>query len=248
MNEWLNVHALIDDELDGQTRKAVREHMQTCAVCQAEWEAVREVKTVVVTKCVQPDCAEVWAQCTKRLSEIDRTRKVESYVGRYAWAACAGLFVVVLGAAAMNRFNGNDLRTDDVARISSSLAPISAPRSQALDDKRHWLQNNLDQAMPMKSNTLNVIGGAMGYFHGRKIARADLEDGQGLVDLFVVHTSNGVDGVEPLEAHGQFSGGRINDLNCITWTDHGNAYMLIGKRPIDGLVDVAATLYPKSQP
>jgi len=58
---------------------------------------------------------------------------------------------------------GAGLNASDVAKAASTLAPISAPRSQNSDAKRQWLQQNLDRAMPVQPDMISVVGGAAGY-------------------------------------------------------------------------------------
>src|SRR5438045_8964116 len=115
--------------------------------------------------------------CCKRLDEIDRTKRVEGFVGRYAWAICSIFICLIFGAAWLNRMGGGGLNASDVAKAASTLAPISAPRSQNSDAKRQWLQQNLERAMPVQPDMISVVGGAAGYLEdGRKITRADRQD------------------------------------------------------------------------
>lgn len=239
-SDWLEVHALVDDELGREDRERVQERIRACAASHAEWQAVRILRAVVKEKCVQPDCEQSWRSCCKRLDEIDRTKRVESFVGRYAWGICGIFLCVILGASWLNHANGGGLNAGDVARAESSLAPLSVPRSQTTDSKWHWLQNELDRTMPVSSSSINLLGAARGYLQdGRKIVRADLEDRDGRMKLYIIESANRVDGGSQIDGHTQYNGARINDVNCITWTGQGAAYVLAGERPVDALCSVA---------
>ena len=83
----------------------------------------------------------------------------------------------------------------DVAKAASTLAPISAPRSQNPNVKRQWLQENLDREMPVQPDMISVVGGAAGYLDdGRKISRADLQDREGVLRLYVVQAADHLEG------------------------------------------------------
>jgi anti-sigma factor RsiW len=238
--DLLQIHALVDGELSDAERSQVQEGLKCCETSEAQWLAVRQLKISVQEKCAQPECQELWKTCQRRLTEIDQTKRVETFVGRHAWSICAVFFCIILGAAFSHRNAGSGLNAGDVARVSASLAPISAPHAQDPDAKRRWLQQNLDRDMPSKSNFVNVVGGAVGFLpDGRKIARADLEDSAGRLQLYVVQEADRWDGVEHIDGHSQYSGTRINEINCITWTGHGRAYVLVGDRPAPDLCDVA---------
>jgi hypothetical protein len=249
MNDWFEVHALLDDELPPQQRAQVQESIKASPECAAEWHAVRELKAVVNAKCVRPECEELWTRCCKRLNEIDNTKRVESFVGRYAWGICSVFMCFIVGAAMLNRTSGNSLRTGDVARVSSSLVPISAPRSQGTDDKRRWLQDFLDKTMPVQPERITIISGATGFLpDGRKISRADLQDNGGRLGLIVVDSADHLEDAEQVDGHSQYFGGRFNNVNCIAWTDHGHAYFLVGDRARGALCQVADSLYARYEP
>lgn len=240
MNEWLDVHALIDDELSANERARVQELIKTDKVCAAEWTAVRQVKGALSEKCLEPDCDEIWQGCVKRLQEIDRTRRVESFVGRYAWGICGAFALVIVGAAGFNRLTGGGLNTGDVARVSASLIPISGPRSQATDDVKSWLERNLGQTMHIPSGRLQVTGGALGHMSdGHRIVEANLQDSQGPLRFYEVDGVDKVNGAQPIDGRDGYSSGTIEDRNCITWVSNGNAYVLSGDRSVDALCRAA---------
>jgi anti-sigma factor RsiW len=243
MNDWLDVHALLDDELPAEERAKIQERLKSCDKTQAEYYAVHELKAALATKCLEPECEEVWQKCTKRLDAIDRTKRVESFVSRYAWGICSLFFCFIIGAAVMNRLNGNSLKAGDVERVSASLTPLSAPRSQATDEKRRWLQENLDNSMVLQPGRITLIGGGAGFLtDGRKITRADLQDRDGRLRLYVIQSAGAIDGTEKVGDQSQYSAGRLNNLNCVAWTDHGCAYLLTADRPVDSLVQAADAL------
>jgi len=241
MNDWLEVHALLDDELSSEERTRIQEKVKTCKTTQAEWRAVRQIKTVLSEKCVHPDCDDVWEACTKRIDQIERTKRAEAFVGKYAWGLCGSFCVLILIAAGYTRMNGGNLRPGDLADVGASMVSISAPTSQTPSVQRQWLQNNLSQTMHPTEQRLNVVRGAIGHLDdGRRVTEAILQDDAGQLTLFVVERANKVDDVEHVDS--RYSGGMIGSKNCITWTDGGNAYLLAGERSLTDLCQRADSL------
>lgn len=242
MNDWLEVHALVDDELSNEERAKIQEKVKTCKKTEAEWRAVRELKSLVSARCVHPECDEVWAKCTKRLVEIDRTKNAESFVGKYAWGICGSFCLLILCAAGYTRMNGGNLRPGDLAGVDAGMVPLSAPRSQAPSDQLQWLQQNFDQSMHPKLGRVSVVRGATGHLaDGRRVTEAILQDSSGELNLFVVERANRLDDVEHVDA--RYSGGTIGSKNCITWTDGENVYVLAGDRSLSDLCQRADSLF-----
>jgi hypothetical protein len=242
MNDWLEVHALLDEELSPEERTRVQDKVKTCKTSEAEWRAVRELKTIISEKCAHPaDCDEVWLACTKRIKQLDRTKTAESFVGKYAWGLCGSFCVMILLAAGYSRMNGGNLRPSDLQSVDAGLIPIPSPRSQATSDLRTWLQDNLSQTMHPAQDQVTVERGAFGHLpDGRRVTEASLHDSTGALTLFVVEQANKVDDVEHVDT--RYSGGTIGSKNCITWTDGGNAYLLAGERSLNELCQRADSI------
>lgn len=244
MSDWLDIHAYADGQLDGDEKRSVEERLKTCEKSQAELRAVQGLKAVVQEKCPSMHCQETWERSRKRLDEIDRTKRAEFFVGKYAWGICAIFFVVIFSAAMFNRTMGGGLRTGDV--LASSLSSVGSPRSQAPSEQQKWLQGFLpEQRLSMPENNIRVLGGAVGQMDGKKIVRLNLEDGKGELALFIVSQVNHVDDMQQLQGHSMYSAGRVNNRNCLTWNDGGWAYLMIGERSIDELVHAADAMYSR---
>jgi len=241
--EWLELHALVDNQLSPEDRARVQESLKSSESAHAEFIAISHTKTLVQEKCGQTSCEEVWRACCKRLDEIDRTKRVEGFVGRYAWAVCSLFICLIIGAAWFNRASGAGLNAGDVAKAASALVPLSAPRSQTTDAKKEWLQKYFDSKWPSQPDMISLVGGATGYLEdGRKITRVDLQDRQGMLRLYMVQSVDRMDGGAPVSAGSQYSAARVNDSNCIAWTGNNRAFVLVGDRPVDQLCLVADQL------
>lgn len=242
MNDWLDIHAYVDNELDGDAKKRVEARLEQSAECKAEYEAITTLKVVVTSKCGSVECAEVWKKCQDRLVELEKTRRVETFVGKWSWAMCAAFFFMIFGAAMYNRANGGGLRASDVTRLSSSFIPISAPRSQDQNAKTQWVRQVLDTPSTVLPGQMLVTGAGQGTIDGHRAVRLNFVDDKGAMSLFVVQQSDRLDDVEQMDGHSSYYLARLNDAYCINWTDGNRAFLLVGRRSPQELAQIADML------
>lgn len=241
MSDFLDIHALADGQLEGEERAAAEARLRSCEKSQAEFRAVQTVRDTLQSKCSEITCEDTWRKCQSRLRELDRTRRVESFVGRYAWGMCSIFIVAIVMAASLNRMGGTSLSTGDVARASSTLIPFGAPRSQAPDDQRKWLEGVMNGPMPSQPESVEVIGGAAGKINGHKMVRINLADSIGTMAFFMMEDVQRIADAESVSKRG-FSICKVNGTNAVGWSEGPRAFLLIGERPIDDLESVAVAI------
>lgn len=243
MSDWLEVHAYADNELQNAEKQQVTHQLADSARLNAEFLAVQTVKNTLKEKCQPVTCEATWKRCQKRLDEIDRTRRVESFVGRYAWGICAIFFFCIFGAGLWHRSLGPSFSTGDVARISASMTPLSSgPQSQNVEDKRKWIDGLFDSQAPVQTDNVQVLGGSIAELNGQRVVRMRLADRQGFMDLFVVRNANHIDGADQMDGRAKYSVAKIGSRNCIAWTDHGFGFLVVGDRSIDDLCAIGDAL------
>ncbi len=238
MSDYLDIHALADGQLSGAEKSAAETRLRGCDASQREYQAVGILKDVLQSKCEPIECAETWSKCQVRLKEIERTKRVEGFVGRYAWGLCSIFLVAIVMAGSVNRLGGHGVRTGDVARMAGSMIPLGSPRSQDPDDKRRWLSGVMDGPMPVQPDTLQVVDGAKGRVNGHQMVRLNLMDAQGPMTLFIVADTQRVEDAEHVNEQG-IGICPLNGANAVGWADSNFGYILIGSRPFDSLVKIA---------
>jgi hypothetical protein len=241
MSDWTSISAYADGELGEAERQEVEERLQSCEQSQRELLAVLTLKETVQTKCVAMECSETWAKCQGRIRELEKTRRVENFVGRYAWGLCSVFLVLILGAAMLTRTNGTGLRTGDL--MSSMLSPIPGPTSQAPEELRRWLGSVLE-APVVQPDTVAVTGAATGFVEGRRAVRLHLADQRGEMVMFVISEVDRIDDVERLDSKRPYYVRRLNNVNCVAWTFEGNAFIMMGDRPFEELCQIAQIVAP----
>lgn len=244
MSDFLEIHALADGQLEGEERAAAEARLRSCEKSQAEFRAVQSVRETLQTKCTEITCEDTWRKCQGRLREFDRSKRVESFVGRYAWGLCSVFLVAIVMAASVNRMGGPSLSTGDVARASSTLIPFGAPRSQAPDDQRRWLEGVMNGPMPSQPESVQVIGGASGVINGHKMVRINLADSIGTMAFFMMEDVQRIADAEAVSKRG-FALCKVNGTNAVGWSEGPRSFLLMGERPIDDLEMVAAAIRGK---
>lgn len=243
MSDFLDIHALADGELAGSEKDRVLQAIQSDPALKAEYETIMLLKKTVREKTVPMTSASSWNDCRTRLAELDKKHRVEGFVGRYAWAMCASVFIFVVGMGLYNRqMGGSRVGTGDVAKIMSGLTPLSRPVAQP-QDMSSWIRDVSRGATVQNANQFQISRYAEGVDAiGRPAAAFQMSDAVGPFSLLIVKGADRVDGVEPMVGNTTFFAGRVGDSNCLMWVEHGFGLTLIGDRTYDELARLAESL------
>lgn len=240
MSEYMDLHALADGQLEGEAKRAAEERLSCCERSRAEYEAVCSIKSLLQTKCQPAPCDDAWKKCQERLQEVRSARRVESFVGRYAWGLCGAFLLAIVVGGSLNRGTAGSVRTGDVARVSASLSPLSLPSTQTPEDRKRWFQDVMSGPMADPNESLQIVGGASGTMNGHKVVRLNLVDSIGPMAFFELQNVRGIEDAH--QESGGFAACQVNGTNGVSWIRGPHSYLLIGNRPIDDLVLVAQTL------
>lgn len=138
----------------------------------------------------------------------------------------------------MNFSKGRTVSTGEVARISAGL-PLSRSVPQP-QDMRSWIKD-VSQGAPVSLDPgqLKVVEFAAGIDEDRYVSVFKCEDNFGPVSLIIVKGANQVSGGEPIGGHSQYLAGSVQMTNCLSWSDSGFAFLLIGNRSYENLRTLA---------
>ncbi len=240
MSDWLDIHALADGQLDGEERRRAEERCASDASSAAELRSVQTLKDTLRYKAEPQTCAKTWSRCRDRLAEMDRARRVESFVGKYAWGLTSLFLVAILGAALFNQSAGpRELRTGDVAKLVSGVAQIAPTREAMPEDMKAWIRN---APLRLEMNGFQVQMLDQGVWQGRHIARFRLVDRAGALALLVVRGVDSIDGVAPLAGRSGYFAGTMDSMSCVNWLDQGVSLSLVGPRSFEELAIVADSI------
>ena len=177
--------------------------------------------------------------------EMEKAGRIEGFIGRYSWALCSFLFVLIIGAGMFNRFMGKpSLGASEVPNMAANLAPyLFSPRSQSRSDVVEF-ENRAVGGAPVRIPTASVgknvvvVRGGSVTIDGRHYLRIDMLDSGRPVTLYAIEGANVV-GVEPMPGRERLAQGVINGRNCVAWADGEYSVMLVGKEPVSDLAELA---------
>lgn len=236
-----DLHALADNEVSADERAHIEAALRQDAKLQAEYESILDVKRALSTHIEPQSCMRTWAACTDRLKELDQKKKVETFVGKYAWSMCASIFLLIVGAGLYTRQSGGStVATSDVAKLMSGLTPFSQPVNDRQEDMASWVKDVSNGANIQDSNSIRITRYAKGLDEfGRPATAFALADARGSMSLVIVKGARSVGGAEPMVDGSNYYSARIGERNCIMWTDQDFGFTLVGVRSHEELLEAA---------
>ncbi|MFN8220107.1 MAG: hypothetical protein U0S12_15640 [Fimbriimonadales bacterium] len=231
MNENLELHALADGALDADAQAQIAREVGESAELQRELSSIHAVKGAL-SKCESHDCAKLWKSCQARLDEVDRAKRVQNIVGRYAWALCSIFFVFIVGAAMLNRSKPSTVGANDLAYMASSV-PLASGQSG------RYLEKLGSDAPNVTPDRIDILGSGEGFVNGYHVVAYDLRDDQGRMKLMMANVGEVTDCESTMGCYKMF---RMGDANAVVWYDNGWSVTLIGNRSREDLCKVAETI------
>jgi len=245
MIDPIELHALADGELGAAEKKRLERLVAESPIDAAEYEAILNLKAVLHTK-VEPvgDCQLQWKACVGRLNEMDKTRRIERFVGRYAWGVCGAFALAIVGSGFLKRANpSTQVQSADLARVVATLNPSPEPPSPDQQARDRWLDALLGQArQSIDPNRLQIRSAATGELDGRPVTRLALRDPIGDMALLVIPDVLNFDGMGEMTGKQGYRLGRIEGMNCVAWSDGRNSLVLIADRSHEDLATIASRM------
>lgn len=237
------LHAYVDGELSSDERQFVESHLSNDAVAQAEVVRLRSLKSAVSRMAVAEPATPEWSRCVARLDEIDKARRVEGFVGKYAWGLCVLFFCAILAGGALKRGVSSKVHSGEVAAAAAGIGSGSWLRPPSKpDEKRDWVNESLGAATyAVQPDALQVLAVAKQWRDGHDLTFFRLADDRGELQLVVVSDAGDIDGFERMGS--ELEAGVINEMNCVSWAAGGYSMLLMAPgRSAAELAQIAATI------
>ncbi|RYG63446.1 hypothetical protein EON77_20925, partial [bacterium] len=241
MTDPKQLHAFADGELTPIEANALRETLKADPSAAAEVDAVLNLKDFLAKNSVRHTDDEVWKGCLRRLDGIDKTRRVEGFVGRYAWALCGALFLFILsGRAAMRNVQGDSARTADLARVfGGSAAPVTA---QNRAQSKLYAQILGEVGRNLDPSEIEIGVPTRGMVHDFPAAQVAMRDRRGDLVLTRIGGMLNIQDTAPMAANPDLAVGVVDGENCVVWHRNGETWVVNGRRSVEALGAVAARL------
>ena len=246
MIDPIELNALADGELSPKEAEALRRRLEASPEDLAAYDSIVRVKQLLSTHSERVECRTEWKACVGRLDELDRTRRAERFVGRYAWVLCGVFFLAITAGGLTSRDRKSDSVTvSDLSRVATILNPRQTPpiqneaREKLLDDLLGEARQSVDP------RRMDIVGYSAGHLDGRPVTAFTLRDPNGTFGLLVLPGVLDLEGTAPLSDRA-YKMGHLQGLNCIAWTDGQSTFSVVGDRAYEDLVAVATALQPRT--
>lgn len=228
------MHGLADGELSDTEAAEARALLDSHESCRLEYQWAVSLKAALERHCPDIPNPEGWNACVGRLDQLDRSRGVEKFVGRYAWAFCAVLFALILFGGVSNRLFGSKVVSG--TQIASVLDPFGTGSAVSKDR-----MPDISAARQLNLRNFAVTSSVGGFVADRPFVRYGLRDANGLGGLAVVVLKGAtrVEGLDKPTRNPGIRSGVFNDVQCVTWNVEDNTVLLFGERTGDELVTLA---------
>ncbi len=240
MTDYTILHALADGELSGPDKATAEELLRTDPIANAEFQATVAIKKTIASKNQIHVDPKSWQAAVGRISELDKRKKAEGFVGKYAWGMCTIIFALILSTGLMRHFKGSPVGTGDIAQYAAALQPFSRDVKNTGQDMRSWIRDvSYGAPIQIDPGFMTVHRYAQRIEENRSTTFLLCSDSIGPMTLIVVKGANGISGAEQMAKQGNYLIGQIGNSNCICWSDSGFVITLFGNRPYEALAKVA---------
>ena len=232
MTDPIELHALADGEMDPREANALREALKADPRADAELDAILNLKDVVAKNSLRHSDDEVWKGCLRRLDALDKSSRVEGFVGRYAWALCAVMFAFILsGRYAMRNVQGETTRTADITRLLGGR-PASA---RELAEAKEYERLLKGVASGLDRNEVQIRAINSGFVRDIPAARFDMRDIEGDFRITRIDALLNLQDTVPVSSTPGMSAGVADGENCLVWRTPGHTWLLSGPRSLSDL-------------
>lgn len=242
MIDILKLHALADNQLDPVEAAQIQNAIQNDPNLLAEYRAIVTVKQCLESKVSSVSCDETWRRCVGRLNEIDQSRHVEGFVGRFAWALCGVFFFLIVFSGIKNRdvVSGSGMETADLAHMMTNFG-ASGPAPISAMDRR--IDSQLQRARKaLSEKKMNVVDRRAQQIDGLMVSRYLLNDKVGRMMFIAIPEIVMFEDMTAMPQNPQMGCGKVGALNCIGWHQQGYTFALFGDRSHLDLAIVASEL------
>jgi len=229
------IHGLVDGELEGADLALARSRVENDAAFRAHFESARDQKVFCKASLAPATCSETWSKCRGRLDELDRSRRAETVISKYAWQMAACLFLFMVGFGVYNRTGGQSVNAGSLTTATAAVGPSVVNPGRV----ENWLATKLGLRSQAVNRNITFLGAAEGVVEGRQMWKVDMLDGSVPLTLVVIANAPVIQG---LNDQGDTQVGQINGQNCFSWKVREYTCVLVGDRQPDELAQISKVL------
>jgi len=244
MSDWTEqIHALADDRLADEEKAQALRIVAEDSRAQAEYQWATYIKSTLNAKCPPVADEDSWKAGLARLDAIDRTKRTETFVGRYAWAMCALFLVAIVSAAWVNRTSGSrQLTSEQVAGLFGSFAPAMERSTAQTQSPSEVVKECLPDAPVVTiPREFRIESAERTVSPENPAARLMLSDQRGRIALVIIKNATGVESVNR-STGSEYRTGTLNGSPCVVWETDDATILLLGPRSPEELISIADSM------
>ena len=187
--------------------------------------------------------ADIWSRCSARLDELDRAKRIEGFVGKYAWGICGVFLVAIALGGFFNRAWVKSVRSEEVAGYVSSMSPVPVSNSRSQSDLDPAVRQVLGESFNSRPPEIRVTALGTQEIPGNRATVVVLDDGYGALAVFALHDVRQVSGLYDYEQDSDYKCGQINGSNALFWSrPDGVICMAVGTRSFGDIYRIVRSL------
>lgn len=248
MIEKSDLHALADGELSVEEKARLSAKLEANPRAQAEYQQIISLKSALRASAKMPECDELWKACQGRLDELEKTKRVETFVGKYAWGICGVFFMAIAIGGVMNRSASRGVQPNDVAGYMAGISLSTPPKTQNQAELNPALKQIVGEAFTERPATMVVTAIGSNNEPGQRTEFARLSDAFGSVAVVALIDVKQVEGLWDYEENSNFKCAKIDGANAMFWTrNDGIICMVIGQRSYEELHEIIEAMCSNSK-
>jgi hypothetical protein len=236
MNNWEDISALADDQLEATTAADMRKAMEANPALKSQYEAILSLKRTLRNNLPDHDSPETLSLCLDRIREVDRVGRTENVVHKFRYAIVSGLAALIVGAAVFNQVNdGGTMDRNAVARSLSAGLTGGNQTLQTETPASRLLRQQLAMA-PLGDSQLHIEHAEQLIVDGRPVGRCFFTDGTARYIYLI--TPGVVDcGGTPVPGVNGLNQTQINGKNALSWSENNMSFVLVSDEPISRMLE-----------
>lgn len=235
------LNALADGELSPERRQELEALIGGSDEARKQFESIVAIKRCLHATASNEACDALWKRCQTRLDEIDRTKRIEGFVGRYAWGICGVFFAAIAIGGFFNRSTERTVASHQVAGYLADVSPIPFPASRNQKDLDPFVRAVMGDAYHSRPAEVRITAAGRDDTPGNRVTFVRLEDGFGPIAVLALHDVRHVSGLYPFDQDSRYKYGRINGASALFWNRaDGVICMAVGNRSYSEIRDMLA--------
>jgi len=217
MIDRTELHSLADNELPPERAQELAAQLELDSQARLELAAIKATKDCLKANSPAVQDSELWTRCRMRLEELDKARRIESFVGKYAWGICGVFFVAIAMGGFFNRFLLKSVNSSQVAGYVATMSPIPVPQSRSQSEIDPFFRQVVGESMGSRPPELRITAFGENDVPGNRLSFVRLDDGFGPVAVVALHDVQHVSGLFEYEQDSQYKYGQIDGVNALFW-------------------------------